>query len=279
MTINRPKAIKYVVLFVICLLLMMFGASLIVPIAIKPLQTISGYSREVIANAIEAFQNYNSSAKYDEYMTWAEYAHGYFEADPVLFKNIKTFFCVIQLLSYIPLLVVIIYFLRKEFVSDFINFKKDIKKNVVIIVVGYLGMMAVAYLVAMVYGLIGIEGESNNEVTIDLMLNSPGAVAMVIAVVLIAPFVEEVIFRKLLMGTCEETFRFPPVVGIIVSSLVFSFIHVSDLESLKFIFQYLALAVPICVAYHKSGNNIYVTLILHIINNAISVIITFIGLS
>ena len=49
--------------------------------------------------------------------------------------------------------------------------------------------------------------------------------------------------------------------------------------SLKFIFQYLALAVPICVAYHKSGNNIYVTLILHIINNAISVIITFIGLS
>ena len=112
-----------------------------------------------------------------------------------------------------------------------------------------------------------------------MMLNSPGAIAMVIAVVLIAPFVEEVIFRKLLMGTCEETFHFSPVIGIIVSSLVFSFIHVSDLESLKFIFQYLALAVPICVAYHISGNNIYVTTFLHIINNALSVIITFAGLS
>jgi ATP-dependent Clp protease ATP-binding subunit ClpB len=45
----------------------------------------------------------------------------------------------------------------------------------------------------------------------------------------------------------------------------------SDLESLKFIFQYMALALPICMAYHYSNNNIYVVTIIHIINNFLSV--------
>ena len=59
---------------------------------------------------------------------------------------------------------------------------------------------------------------------------------------------------------------------ILISTVLFAFIHVTDLESIKFIFQYIALALPICVAYHYSNNNIYVVTIVHIINNLLSVL-------
>ena len=268
------KRVKYFVLLIVCLLFMVFGASLMVLVMLKPFMTITGYSRETISTAIEAFENYFSTKPYSTTQTWAEFAEEFFGADPVLFANIKTFFCTLQFLSYVPLLVLIIFFLRKEFAEDFVNFKKDIKKNLFLVLIGIVAMYITVYIVNIVYVIIGVTGESNNESTINLLLDSPGVALMVVAVVILAPITEEVIFRKLLFGTCEETCKFPPAVAIIVSGLVFSFIHVSDLESLKYIFQYLALAIPICAIYHYSKNNIFVTIIMHIINNLISVLVT-----
>lgn len=271
---ENKKAIKYLVLLIVCLLLMFFGSLLIVFVAIKPLQLIGGYSRETISEALQVFENYFSKKLYDGTITWAEYAKDYFDNDPVLFKNIKTFYCAVQFLSYMPLLVLIIFFLREEFVEDAMKFKKNIKKNVILILIGIASMYAASIVITKIYAILGIEDNSVNESTINLLLNSPGMILMVIAVVILAPITEEVIFRKLLMGTCEKMFRFPPVAAIIISTLVFSFIHVSDLQSLKFIFQYIALALPICIIYHYSDNNIFVTISMHIFNNLLSVIVT-----
>ena len=276
---QKSKAIKYVVLFIVCLLLMLFGSVLVVWIVVKPLQAITGYDGLTIQDGLNAFSNYFSNEPYPNGgITWHEYATNLFETDPVLFESIKTFYCAVQFLSYVPMLILIIYFLREEFAEDFIKFKKDIKKNLFLVLIGIGAMYLSAIIVTNIYSILGITGDSANENTINLMLDSKGVVLMVFAVVILAPICEEVIFRKLLFGTCEVTCKFPPVVAIIASSLVFSFIHVSDLESLKFIFQYLALALPICIIYHKSNNNIYVTILMHIINNAISVIITLIQL-
>ena len=275
---QKSKAIKYVVLFIVCLLFMLFGSVLIVAVTIKPLQIATGYDVQTIQDALTAFSNYFSNEIYEGDMTWHEYAESFFNGDPVLFESIKTFYCAIQFLSYVPMLILIIYFLREEFAEDFIKFKKNIKKNLLLVLIGIVAMYGAAIVIANIYSILGITGDSANENTINLMLDSKGVVLMVFAVVILAPICEEVIFRKLLFGTCEVTCKFPPIVAIIVSSLVFSFIHVSDLESLKFIFQYLALAIPICIIYHKSNNNIYVTILMHILNNGISVLITLIQL-
>lgn len=277
MTVDNRR-VKYIVLLVVCLLIMMFGSVLVMPILLRPLMSMNGYSRETIATALGALQNYFSDKPYNETQTWHEFAVEFFGANSELFANIKTFFCAIQFFSYIPLLIVIIIFLRKECVEDFISFKKNIKKNLLWVLIGIGFMYASIIIINVIYNIIGITGESNNESIIGLLLDSPGVVLMVISVVLLAPITEEIIFRKLLFGTAEITFKFHPVVAIIFSCLVFSFIHVTDLESLKYIFQYIALALPICVVYHYSGNNIYVTIIMHIINNLISVIATLIQL-
>lgn len=276
MALDKSKAVKYIVLFIVCLLIMLLGSSVMVLAMARPFKTITGYDGETINKAIELFQNYFSSKQctYDNTYTWNEYAVMYFDADPILFKDVKIFFCTLQFLSYVPLIILIVYFLRTEFAEDFIKFKKNVGRNFMLVLIGIFAMYAASMIVGLIYKGIGITGDSNNESIIVLLLNSPGIWLMAVAVVLIAPVVEEVIFRKLLFGTCEVTCHFPPVVAIILSSLVFSFIHVSDLESLKFIFQYLALAIPMCVIYHISGNNIYVTIIMHIINNLLSVIIT-----
>ena len=275
---QKSKAVKYVVLFIVCLLLMLFGSLFISAVLATPLHLATGYNAETLQEALTAFGNYFSNEIYQGNITWHEYAEELFSSDPALFESIKTFYCAIQFLSYVPMLVLIIYFLREEFAEDFINFKKNIKKNLLLVLIGFVAMYVAALLVNYVYEIIGVSGDSANESTINLMLDSKGVVLMVIAVVLLAPICEEVIFRKLLFGTCEVTCKFPPIVAIIVSALVFSFIHVSDLESLKFIFQYLALALPICIIYHKSNNNIYVTIIMHILNNGISVLFTLIQL-
>ena len=268
------KKVKYVVLLIVCLLIMLFGSSLMAIVLIRPLMAKTGQSAETINTAIEAFQNYFSAAPYNEVQTWSEFAQDYFAADPVLFANIKTFFCTLQFLSYVPLLILIIFFLREEFAEDFIAFKKNIKKYIPLIALGVVAMYGCSIVIGIIYEIIGVTGESNNESIINLLLDSPGVVLMVVAVVILAPITEEVIFRKLLFGTCEVTCKFPPAVAIIASALAFSLIHVTDLESLKFIFQYLALALPICIVYHHSGNNIFVTISMHVINNLISVIVT-----
>lgn len=271
---NKTKAIKYLVLLIVCLLIMFLGSVVILPLAMQPLLKNCGYSTNLIYEALNNFQNYFSTKQYDDTVTWAEHAQEFFDRDPLLFKNIKTFYCAVQFLSYMPLLVLIIFFLREEFVEDFVKFKKNKKKNFLLILIGVGAMYASALVISMVYQMLNITGDSNNEQIIDLLLNSPGMILMVIAVVILAPITEEVIFRKLMIGTCEEMFRFPPWLAIGVSALVFSFIHVTDLESLKFIFQYLALALPICIVYHFSDRNIYVTISMHIINNLISVLTT-----
>ena len=276
MTIDNSKRVKYIVLLIVCLLLMYLGSTIMVFIMAKPFKAITGYDSDTINKAIDLFQNYfgNKPCDYDNSVTWNEYAVAFFESEPVLFKNIKTFFCTLQFLSYVPLLILIIYFLRHEYVEDFVKFKKNIGKNLLYVFIGIIAMYASGMIVGMIYELLGVEGESNNESIIVLLLNSPGFPLMAVAVIILAPIVEELVFRKLLFGTCEVTCGFPPMVAVILSALLFSFIHVSDLESLKFIFQYLALALPICIVYHLSGNNIIVTICMHIINNLVSVLVT-----
>lgn len=267
---SKAKGTKYLVLLIITLLLM-FCSSFFIYIVAIPFKNKTGLSLDELIKNIEIYQNYFSTKPYNDTLTWAEYAQDYFNNNPILFQNIGTLFSVVQFLSYMPILAIAIYCLRKEIVEDFISFKKDVK-NFGIIGIGLLSMYVLAIVVGLIYEMLGDTGESANQDIINLLMTSPGMILMVIAVVILAPISEELIFRKLLMGTCEVTLKLKPVFAIILSSLIFSFIHVSDLESLKYIFQYMALAVPICAAYHYSNNNIFVTIIMHMINNLISVL-------
>lgn len=271
--IMQNKGNQLFILLITSLIVFMFGSALISSIAAIPLLKVTGLSKDVLNEALELFGRYYDNSIKDGEITWAMYAQDYFNSNPILFDNIKSFYCAVQFLTYMPLIVILFYCLRHDLVNDLKDFFKNIKSNIGIIAAAFFGMLALAGLVAVIYEEIGVTGESANENLINELLDSPGKWLMILSVVLFAPIIEELIFRKLFIDTCEIKFKLNPTIAIIISTVLFAFIHVTDIESLKFIFQYMALALPICMAYHYSNNNIFVVTIVHVINNFMSVAI------
>lgn len=269
----KQKGNKLLILLIVSLIIFMFGSAIISMIASIPLQTVTQLDSETLNEALALFSSYYDNSLRDDGITWSQYAQSYFNANPILFDNIRSFYCAVQFLTYMPLIVILFYCLRHDLVKDFKEFIKNIKHNLVIVGAAFAGMYALTIVVTIIYEVLGVTGESANENIINLLLDSPGKWLMIISVVVFAPIVEEIIFRKLFIDTCEEKFRLKPAFAIIISTVLFAFIHVTDLESLKFIFQYMALALPICMAYHYSNNNIFVVTIIHIINNLMSVLL------
>lgn len=267
----KNKGNQLLVLLIVSLIIFMFGSAIISSIAAIPLLKETGLSKDVLNEALELFGRYYDNSIKEGDTTWAEYAQVYFQSNPLVFDSIRAFYCAVQFLSYMPLMVVLFYFLRHDLVKDFKDFIKNFKSYIGVIAAAFFGMLALSGLVVTIYDAIGITGESANENIINLLLDSPGKWLMIVSVVLFAPIIEEIIFRKLFIDTCEMRFNFKPAIAIIISTILFAFIHVTDLESLKFIFQYMALALPICMAYHYSNNNIFVVTVVHIINNFMSV--------
>ncbi|HOD61374.1 MAG TPA: type II CAAX endopeptidase family protein [Bacilli bacterium] len=182
---------------------------------------------------------------------------------------------IVQMMFNLPLIGFFIYVLRHDFQEDWKRFKMDFKKNLSYIGLGIIACYVLTAAVSAIYELLGITGTSENQQIINDALFGKGKVPMMISVILFAPFVEEVLFRKLLFGTLEEKFKLKPIVAIIASTLVFSLIHVSSGDNIIYIFQYLPLAFVITYSYYKSERNIFVPMGIHFLNNLISVLVVY----
>ena len=193
--------------------------------------------------------------------------------------NDKYAMSILQYLSYVPFTVFAVYILKDDLINDFRYFRKNFLKILVGAIVMFFAMYVINFIVALIYEALNIVGESANEELINEILLSDAALPMIISVVLLAPVAEELLFRKILFGVSEKTFKLKPILSIIISTLIFSFIHVSDLESLKYIFQYIPLAAIMCILYSYFNNNVYASILLHMMNNTFAVIMTYIAYS
>ena len=182
-----------------------------------------------------------------------------------------------QLLYQVPLIFFFIFMFRDDLVNDFKILNKSKLKNLAFIVGGSVLCFVLPLIVSSIYEAFGITDTSNNQETIDTALSSSGWVFMAISVVIGAPFVEEMLFRKSFCDTMKYRFHVNDIITIVLSTLLFSFMHVTDAESLIFIFQYIPLALVIVLSYYFS-KTIYVPIIIHFINNLISVIVTFLAI-
>lgn len=189
----------------------------------------------------------------------------------------NSFFGIVQMVYCLPLVGAFIYAFWDDLKRDFIDFKKNSNKHFSSIGLGIAGCLVLTYVVSNIYFLLGIEGDSDNQSTINIVLQSKGWLPMVISVVLIAPFTEEMLFRKSIYGTCKYKFNIPDSVTIGLITFVFALVHVASLENLKYIFQYLPLAFVITYSYHHS-KNIFVPMGIHFLNNLLSVIALFLSM-
>jgi membrane protease YdiL (CAAX protease family) len=101
---------------------------------------------------------------------------------------------------------------------------------------------------------------------------------MIYVAVLLAPIVEETLFRGVLFGSVRSHSR---LAAYIVSTLVFSVYHLwqyffigFDWTVLVYLLQYIPASVALCWCYEKSGS-IWAPVILHAAINMISISMTF----
>ena len=188
----------------------------------------------------------------------------------------NSYLSIVQLLFGVPLIGLAIFVLWDDLKRDFIDLKNNFVKHRTTIIVGIVGCLVLTTVVSEIYYLLGITGESDNQEIINNVLLGPAWWPMVISVVFVAPFIEEILFRKLLCGVCTETCKLSKWVAIAVSTVIFALIHVADIENLIFIFQYLPLAFVITYSYFHS-ENIFVPIGIHFLNNLASVVLLYIG--
>jgi membrane protease YdiL (CAAX protease family) len=124
--------------------------------------------------------------------------------------------------------------------------------------------------------------QSKNETSLDLIKRGNDFLFFIMAVIL-APIMEELVFRK---GLAEAIYSFirisfikninqkavkmiATIISIIISASLFAFIHTGTEDKIHFL-SYLGGAIILSTSYFVSGRRIIVPIILHMLNNAMA---------
>ena len=194
---------------------------------------------------------------------------------------------IMQTLIYTVTTVGVVILMRKAFKKDLSNLSGKI------FAFGAMGFGLSAAFSAgsqIVFTILGIterKPEASNQEAIMQMFNSPLAMfLMFFVIVIMAPIVEELIFRKSIFKLIKNQ-----NLALIVSSLIFGSLHVISgtiiaatlllqgdgtyldvILELVFIIQYSLAGLGFGIAYIKSGKNVCSTIFSHMLNNGLSYI-------
>ena len=138
------------------------------------------------------------------------------------------------------------------------GFLREVKGKVLLLsILIIMCMMFVFNIVAVWLGL-----ENNLQGEIDMMMNS---VSGVLSIAVMAPLLEELLFRGAIQGLLMRYFK-NPWVGIIVAALVFGVIHANPVQ----IFYAACLGVGFGWMYYRTGS-LLPAIVGHILNNSMAV--------
>lgn len=150
-------------------------------------------------------------------------------------------------------------------------------KNFLNIIKNYGLMMLTSILVNMLLLLVfGLENSGNQNQLINLYAVQP--VKVLYASLVFAPIVEELVFRGALYAPLRKQHH---LAAVVFSSFMFGLLHVyqslfsGNFKDLLYILSYGLLGSFMCKTYDET-NSFTSSMLLHFLNNAISVVLTFI---
>jgi sodium transport system permease protein len=156
---------------------------------------------------------------------------------------------------------------RNKIKKDIINFKDDFKNNLPHIIVVPAILIGLEIIVSLILSKLGIYS-SNQLAGEDILKNSNFLIIFYTAI--LAPVFEEMVFRLPYHYSTSNK-----VLTYIVYSVVFALTHimtVDNLLSLIYIIPYLLLSFGIGYNFYKT-DNIFMSTLVHIINNSIAVML------
>lgn len=166
-----------------------------------------------------------------------------------------------------------VYFLNRYEIKEMFNkFKenptKNLKKNLITWIIGFILMMIANYLIIIIIP----DQTITNEVLVREMYEKY-LLASIISFIIIVPIVEEIVFR-LSFNNISNKYLY-----LITSSLVFSLLHAvgsfNNLISIIYILPYLVLGIAFGLIYYQS-ENIFDSIIIHSLHNLVVLICYFI---
>ena len=174
--------------------------------------------------------------------------------------------------AYLVTFIALIICLFKLLKEDFINIKDNKKRFIICAIIFPIAFTLIALLIDFLFS--KISSDSDNQQRILSILNSDALAVTIISTVILAPVVEELIFRKVIHKLLE---RFHIVIFYIVSTASFALIHfisntTTGIEVVIQIIPYLLSGLMLALIYRYSNYNIYVTILCHMLNNLIAII-------
>lgn len=122
----------------------------------------------------------------------------------------------------------------------------------------------------------GLVGQSLNQSNIQSTFQEQPLLLAVFACI-IGPLVEELLFRQLLLHYLQK--RLPGLLSIILVGLVFALTHMHNLSLSEWVgaVGYLGGGLAFSIIYVKEKENIYYPLVVHMLGNSLSLIISVIS--
>lgn len=162
------------------------------------------------------------------------------------------------------LVIILIYY--KDLVNELKKFIQNIKKNFDTgLKCWFLGLI-IMYISNIILLLVFRSGGANNENAVQEMIKLC-PIAMGFYACLVAPFVEEIVFRKTLKDFIKNKWLY-----VIASFLFFGGAHVismaNNIVDLLYIVPYGALGATFALAYYKT-DTVYTSITFHIIHNSL----------
>lgn len=176
--------------------------------------------------------------------------------------------------GYIITLIALVTWLFMFLKADIKKFIPSWKKNLAIMVIG-----------GIIFSLISVGFDKFDSHVLKEISNNQRSISdtfkygrfiplMFIVTCFVAPVVEELVFRKCIFNLCVGKKAWIPI---ILSSVVFSLIHVLSTPIgaiwIVLYIQYFICALMLGCIYKYSGENIYVSMFVHILNNIVGCLI------
>lgn len=158
---------------------------------------------------------------------------------------------------------IFLFIYKDKLKNDLKNIRNDLNTKNIIIIVLFLVLSFISNIILV--NLLKQEA-SNQEIAVSMLTSFP--LLGILAICLFGPFVEEIIYRL----PYKKNW-----LSIIISTIVFTFAHISNFSLIQILFfiPYLFLSISFSFAYFKN-ENIILSTTTHILNNLISVVLLLI---
>ena len=192
-------------------------------------------------------------------------------------------------LFYFGVFLILVVAFRKYLKTQIVDFFKRIKKMLIVTFLGVVTIYGTVIIISFIFILLNVTDEAENQAGLLEMMEGASLIQMIFVlsfITLLAPVVEELVFRKGIYGLVGKFFnnRFfnrkslsarsahnlASMFAIFFSSLAFGLMHATDI----YLLLYGGLGAVLGLVYFFSNKNIFAPIVVHLIYNTISILLT-----